>query len=515
LSKKYTNMFEIIKDVEAYSYLRHGRILNLSHIQPIAQNRWTWFVSNWNSLFDRFKRNANGNSEILDSLSSMNREVQSYNLGNINNPLEVLSRTIEFDPFISQITLSELNLTPDELSLRDSEKLRLISLDIENFQQMVDFIKQRASIFSQEVGLGDATTSAIYGAKVQTPKRSANVSDITTIKNFNLTKKYITGILYDLKTRQKVAPNLIKIANNNIEPGSQVVLSDVFKSYVAVPFQISIQHMAKLHLGDVNLWFELATINNLQPPYVDEAGTKLPLLAPAAVNNLIISSSLKEYLYVGIKIAIGSFKVKEESRIIEKIIVNENNTMVIFVSGKQDLNKFKSSERAFVRVFQPNTIRTNDFILIPSTNDGTSTRPAPTPSNDSLRRLEKAYINFGIDVYRDIKTGDFVLDSSGNFKKAAGTDAIRQAVLYILKTSVGELPFHPDFGVSNNIGERFYGTKDEALEFSETLRSSIMNDDRFESVIINKLSTTGTGIALSLLVNIRGLREPITLSFIS
>lgn len=515
MAKKYTNMFEITKDVEMYTLLRDGSQLNLSHLQPIAQNRWTWFVDNWKTLYTRFKSNANGDDEVTAALESMNREVQNYQLGNTANPLENLSKAIQFDPFISQISLQELSLSPDEAILRDTESQRVLGLDIESFEQMVDFIKKRTSIFSQTIGLGDATTAALYGISVEATKRSATISDLDIIAEFNNTKKYITGIIYDLKTRQKVSPNLLKTANDNIDPLSDVVIDTSYRSYVPVPFEISLQHMAKKYLNDASKWYELATVNNLQPPFVDESGTKLSLLAPAAVNNLIIPSSQKEHLYVGIKVSIGSYRIREETRIIEKIIVNDNGTMVLFLSGAQDLNKLKSAEGAFVRVYNPNTTRRNEFVLIPSSNEGFTITPSPTPSSDELRRLERAFINFGIDIARDLTTDDFLIDANGNFKFSSGYAAVKQAVMYTLRTTEGELPFHPSFGVTANIGDRFYGTTDEALLFGELLRSSLLSDTRFTNVVINRVSTTGSGIALSLLVSIQGLNDPIPLSFIS
>jgi hypothetical protein len=516
MAKKYTNMFEITKDVEMYTILRNGGALNLSHIQPIAQNRWTWFVDNWKTLYSRFVTNANGDDEVMLALSSMNREVQNYKLGNTTNPLESISKAIQFDPFISQISLQELKLTPEESILRDTESQRVLNLDIESFTQMIDYIKKTVSIFSQTIGLGDATTAELYGISLESKKkRTATITDLEQIQDLEKVRKYITGIVYDLKTRQKVTPNLLKIANQNIDPTSNVVINENYLSYIPVPFEISLQHMAKKYLNDANRWFELATVNNLQPPFVDESGTKLNLLAPAAVNNLIIPSDLKDRLFVGIKVSVGSYKIREETRIIEKIILNENNTMVLFLSGNQDLNKFKSSEGAFVRVYNPNTVRTNSFVLIPSPTAGFTTRPAPTPSNDDLRRLERAFINFGIDIARDMTTNDFIIDSSGNFKKAAGYPAVKQAVLYALKTTKGELPFHPEFGVTANIGNMFFGTNDEALIFGELLRETLLSDPRFNNVVISRVSTTPTGISLSLLVTIQGMNQPIPLSFIS
>jgi hypothetical protein len=346
-------------------------------------------------------------------------------------------------------------------------------------------------------------------------QRQATIEDLEDIEDLNKLYNFAEGLLFRAQQTQKRPPNVLALSNQLIDSLSPVVFDDTFVSYIPQPFEISIEHMAQKHLGDRQRWFELATINNLQPPYVDEVGVKFPLLAPAAVNSLIISSDNHQNAPVGTKVSVGSYRFKEDVRIIERVSLNENGTMIVFLSGSQNLNRFKPSEGAFVRVYAPHTARAGSYILVPSKTPSNISTSVPTPSSDELRRLDAALLQFGVDIARDDKTGDIAVDSNGNFKFAAGLVNVRQSVLNALKTVQGELPFHPRFGVNFNIGGKFFGTTDEALLFGELLRDTLLADTRLKNVQIQEVSTTGTGIALTLLVTIAGASQPLPLSFIS
>lgn len=516
MAKNYTSIFEVSVDYGMYQAVRQGSALTLGFLVPLARNRWTWIVSNWTKLYEFFKGSTGGNQTLLNNLSDLNRAVQSYNLGNISNYLENTKNFEKSFTFLQLIAVSTLKLTPDEIALRDKEIDRVTRFEVEDFLAMRDFVRKEIAIRSSSIGLGDEDADRLVGDIKPTKKiRNATVKDIGKLAQLETLKNTIAATIYDVQRVTKRPPNLIASANANIDASSPVEFDNTFLSYFTKPFEISLEHMAQKYLGSRDKYFELVSVNNLKPPYVDEAGEKFELLAPAAVNNLVIASTRRNDVPVGTKIRIGSFSQREEARIVERVIFNENNTMILFLSGKQDLNRFSPKEKAYVRIFTPATTRTGEFIFIPVPFNSATPSAKKTPSSDILRRLSRALRNVGVDIYRDQRTGDFVFDPNGNFKVAAGYDNVRQTVLHALKRRIGELPFHPDYGVNTDIGGIFFGTKDEAVLFGELLRSTILKDARFEQVLIQQLSTTGRSISLKLLVKIAGTDQFVPLAFVS
>lgn len=515
MSKNYIDFFDLYRDLDAYNSIRSNEQLTLAHIPAVAQNKWTWIVANWRGLKELFKEQADGEDQELQSLESFDADVMSYKLGNTkNNPLENKEKLKEYNKFLDQIVLSSLNLSPEESQAIGREIERIQSLDIEDFESMKKFMDRYISTKAMEVGLGDPMAAKLYGVQVIPKNRSATTQDVIELSYLQELVTIIENIMLDLKQRIKRPPNLLSAANNNMTADSGITISDSYLSFVTTPYEISLEHMAKLYLGSESLWYELVTVNNLKPPFIDEIGTKLNIVAPPAVNNLTISTSKKDEIFVGSKIGIGSYRYKEETRVVEKIVINENNTMLLFVSGNQDINRFLPSEGGFVRIYKPSTIRSGQFIKIPTNNPGVMSSSVPTPTSDVIRRLGAVLVNFGVDVLRDEKTNDFVLDANGNFKMAYGYTNVRQTALYALKTDTGELPFHPSYGVNQNMGEKFFGTADEAVVFSEAIRSSLLTDPRFSNVEISNLAATGNSINLSLNVYITGSNQPISLNFI-
>ena len=171
--------------------------------------------------------------------------------------------------------------------------------------------------------MGDPDADTLMGIGPGTTQRAATIDDLTQLQQLIDLQHIIEGIVFNLGQTENKPPNLLAIANQNIDPASPVSIQNIYTSYTPIPFEISVESMAKKYLGTVDRWYELATINNLQPPYVDEVGIKYDLLAPGAANNVIVSTDSIDNIAVGLKVRIGSHSQREESRVVEKIIKNQ------------------------------------------------------------------------------------------------------------------------------------------------------------------------------------------------
>ena len=511
----YTNLLDIQDDTWLYFAFRKGTTPNIGVIPALAKSRWSWIVQNWTVLKQQFTLSVGGDQKFLNIINDLSNDVLSYQLGNISaNPFNNKQLFQEYAPLLRLINTSSLSLTIEEQIIINQESDRISRLGIQDFQNMIDFIEKAGSSLEAEIGLGDPDVADLLQTGTTEKRRDAEISDLSDLDDLYSIQRIIEGIIFDLQQATTRTPNLLTIANQNIDPSSQVAINSFYVSGNAVPFEISLESMAKKYLGTPDRWFELITVNNLKPPFIDESGLKTLLLAPAAVNNLIISTNIQEDVYVGSKIGVGSSRNLEETRVVERIVINNDNTMVLFLSGKQDLNKFRTQDNAFVRIYKPHTTRNGEFIIIPSTSPGFSVTSAPTPTNEDLRSLPKPILNFGIDVLKDTTTGDWVIGANGNFGLAVGTTAIRQAVLNALKTSRTDLNWHVNYGVNTSIGDKYYGTTDEAVILAGLISDSLLTDPRFADVKISRIQTTHTSIAIQLLVKLAGYSNPIPLSFI-
>jgi hypothetical protein len=157
------------------------------------------------------------------------------------------------------------------------------------------------------------------------------------------------------------------------------------------------------------------------------------------------------------------------------------------------------------------------MILVPIDAQSSLITTGKKPSLDVLKRLDKALLDFGVDIRRDETSGELQIGKNGDFDIVYGLTAVRQAVYSLFGTNIKELPFHPNYGIpfANQIGNRFYGNIQIAAAFSEILRDVILADGRYSEVSIESLIVNETSIAVSLIIAIDGSNIIIPLSFIS
>jgi hypothetical protein len=513
MAKNYTNLLELTTDFSLYMALRLGQPLTLDMYPSLSKNRFKWFVDNWVKLYKRFNDNVGGDQVVRAALTELDRTILAYKLGSNQNPFEDNAKFVSFLPFMRQITLTELSLVKGEKELVDRENSRILKFSIPDFRSMILYLRTGAAQASSLIGKGDVDGGKLFGVEPQKAKRQSTFQDFEQMERVIALQQIIEGVIFDLMQKEDRPPNLLEISNKNIAPGSSVSVNTAYRSVTSVPFSISLEHMAQKHLGDRTKWYELVTVNNLQPPFVDEFGEKFNLVSPGSSGSVTIPDIRSMDIPVAQSVAVGSLKFKEERRVIEKKITNGDGTITLFLSGTQNLSSLLPKDQAYVRVFKPHTVNSGSFIMIPS-DVRSPVAGVVSPKKDSLRRLDKALVSFGIDIKRDLATNDILIDQSGNFQLSVGMDNIRQAIHYAVRTTRGELPFHQNsYGIILNIGDVYYGSQDEAVLFSNILIDSLKSDNRYKDIKVTDIKFGGTSMSVTMEVLIEGSDSPIPLSF--
>ena len=515
----YTYLDQVISDYLGYVKVSKNIQFNLSDVPTIAIDRWDWFVKNWElNLYPNIKKILPKSHFFTNLLKDMNNEVVTQKLfpTSSTNPFLNLNKFIKYKPLLSNISLSDINLSPSETIVLKEEQKRLRDLSVTEFKDMTFFLRNSASTAAQIVGLGDDDGAAVQNFSISEAQRGYSSQELEQIGDIFDLADEIDGIIYDLQQKTAQDPNLLAVANKNTDVDSRVVFNQAYTSAIAVPFVDSLEYMAEQFLGSKDSWFELASLNNLQPPYVDKTGTKEFLLGPGTLSSIKMSSSKANMLKVGSKLRIGSYTVREEIRSVLKIIKFDDGTMILSLSGNPDLSKLKTTEKPYVKIYKPQTANEDTMILVP-VDAQSSLVKGKQPSLDVLKRLDKALLDFGVDIRRDERSGELQVGKNGDFDIVYGMSAVKQAVYSLLKTNINELPFHPDYGVpfANAIGDRFYGSIELAAAFSDILREVIISDGRYSEVSIENLTVNETSISINLIVAVDGSNVIIPLSFIS
>lgn len=515
----YTYLDQVLSDYLGYMKVSKNSAFTMADVPTIAIDRWDWLVKNWELRFyPTFKKTLPKSDFFIDLLKNLNNEVvtQKLFITTSTNPFLNSAKFIKYKPILSYISIADIGLTPAETIILKEEQKRLKNLSVTDFKDMTFFLRSNAASAAQTVGLGDNDGVLVQGFSLTESQRRYSIQELEQINDIFDLADEIDGIIYYLQQKTDRQPNLLAVANRNTDPDTQIVFNQAYTAAIAVPFVNSLEAMADRYLGTKDKWFEIAAINNLQPPFVDKTGAKEYLLGPGTLASVKISSNQANSLKVGTKVKIGSYTVREEVRSILKIVKFDDGTMILSLSGAQDLAKLKLSEKAYVKVYKPQTANEDSLLLIPVAAQSSLVQ-SKQPSLDVLKRLDKALLDFGVDIRRDERTGELQVGKNGDFDIVYGMPAVRQAVYSILSTNINELPFHPNYGIpfANVIGERFYGNIELATAFSEILQSVILADGRYSNVIVQNLTVNETSIAINLIVTVDGSNVIIPLSFIS
>jgi len=515
----YTYLEQVLTDYLGYLKSTQGAQFTLADVQSIASDRWDWFVANWEiKFYPKFKSVLPKSDFFVSLLKDLNNEVVAQKLFPTTsvNPFINLNKFIKYKPILSYVELSDIILTQTELLVLKEEQKRLTSLSIADFKDMCVFLRSTASFAAQSLNLGDRDGVLVQGFTLTDAQRNYSTDELEQISDvFDLADE-IDGIIFSLQQKTQQNPNLLAVANRNMDSDTLVAFNQTYSAAIAYPFVESLEYMAEYFLGSKDRWFDIATINNLQPPFVDKTGEKEYLLGPGTLSSIKISTNKANYIKVGTKIKIGSYTVREESRSVVKITKFEDGTMILSLSGSSDLAKLKISEKAYAKIYKPQTANEDSLLLIP-VNATSSLIQGKQPSLDVLRRLDKSLLDFGVDIRRGEKTGEIQIGKNGDFDIVYGIPAVRQALHSLLSTNTGEMPFHPTYGIplGSAIGERFYGSTGFVAAFSEILRDIILSDARYSSVVVQDFTTTETTVSISLIVAINGSNVIIPLSFVS
>jgi hypothetical protein len=510
----YSSTDQVFTDLQLYLAIRKGAQLTLELFPRLCQVKWPWIVDGWDrNLHPLIASKITGDDDLVKTLFYLDKDVKLTQMGAVYNPFDDATRTVAYKDLMYYIPLTMVPMSPSDSVIVRKAISRVSALTVAHFESMAKYLRSDEALAAQRIDLGDSDGASALGVSVVPSYRSHNITDLYVLEAVLDAADIIDGIIFDLKQNTDTDPDLLRVANQNISASSNVLIRSDYRSSVAVPFEGSLEAMAERYLGDKSRWFELATVNKLQAPYIDLTGTVEYLVAPGAGNAVRIAATYIHYVHTGGKVAIGSARYAEQIRFIHRVIDNGDNTLTLELSGDNDLSKYTMGELSYVRIYKPHTIHDKSLILIPLTIASPYPRQRD-PVIHGMRELDAALLAFGSDVRRNEATGDIIISGNGDLDVVYGMPAVNQAVLYTLKTTAGELPWHKQFGITSNIGDKWAGNLNNGIIFARAVQNSIMQDSRYGSVILENIQVTPINIALNFTVQIAGSNVPIPLSFV-
>jgi len=355
---------------------------------------------------------------------------------------DLLLDTFQNFAFFDAISPSLIALPPAVLTAIQREVDRVSSLTRDDFEGFRDKAMDVLVNFGDFIGLN----SPAYDS--QAGREGANARS-TEPTDQELEVMYALADMVDVCNRLAVSNS---INRDNIDPIEFVaglarrsgIAFQVPQSKRPVPFPYgyTLERLALTYLGDANRWHEIATLNGLRAPYVDEVGFDLPLLTDGKDGSVVVSDTSN--LYVGQPVSVWSNAVAPTQRKITNIVKVNSSYCIVTLSGEQDLDSYTVANKAQLHAFLPDTVNSQQTIYIPAEGEATGNTFA---SKDiaGVDMLDPLFAVGGADLLLD-ESGDIVITETGSRWAVGLTNIVQHATLAV-NTPKGTLLQHPDYGL--------------------------------------------------------------------
>jgi hypothetical protein len=307
---------------------------------------------------------------------------------------------------------------------------------------------------------------------------------------------------YDILTATTEVDDRVKQTNMEYIAGLAVDAGIIFngipnsKILVPVPFGLTIEAIAARFLKDPQRWLEIATLNNLRDPYIDENGFKVPLLSNATGRQITISSV--DNMYIGQRVVLASTTQSQTARVVLGIDRLSDTSFLLTLDGVANLDNFIIADAAYLQAYLPGTVNSQQKIFIPSdieiSNDPNIIAPASTLS-DPLVGLSK------VD-WLLTESGDIARNAYGDFRFAAGITNLIQALKIKIATRKGSVLLHPSFGLGIRAG--IMNSEFNIQDIYDDINTLIEQDPRFQGLSGLQISLDGPTLTISMGVVLAG-----------
>lgn len=399
--------------------------------------------------------------------------------------------------FFDGVSVDQLQLSPEQSAAIEDEidRARLTTIDDlrEIKQDLINLSNQIANNF----GAGSEEYSRIYGL----PDPTERALSLTVEENEILVAIFESIQSIDLLTASK------QFDTDNQQSSLEFV-SDLAnesgidfetlpsKISVPVPINTSIEEIAARYLGDSNRWLEIATINNLRSPYIDEEGLEYSLLSNASGRQLNVNDT-ESRLYIGQPVILKSDTIPAFSRNITNLEKIGENNFLVTLDGLDDLDILTTLDNATIQSFLPGTVNSQSKIFIPvatpASVDDDQVFDIPGISDNRLAKISK--VDFLLTDNFDI-----AINSVGDFRLAAGLANLTQALKMKIRTQKGTLLRHLDYGLGIQHGVSVADIENGLL--LQQLNTLVTEDPRFQTVSSATFRLSGSSLLIDMTVEL-------------
>lgn len=471
-------------------------------LDPI-RNQWRNIRTQWAGL-----QSAAG--QVIDAAMTA-----SQNAG-LGNPAAAVSVTdqIDFQAPATAAALQDMlaSFSPNQLQLPQAlaaairaQGQRVQALTATDFAVMRDQVLAFIDDYTELIGAGDPEYARLYGRPIRKPVKVADANDFQMLFALQDAAQVLDGLSASAPLTNTSLPTSIDYIAGLAEQSGVVFKRPVSKFAIPFPHGGTLEQLAQQYLGDSDRWMEIAALNGLQQPYVDEEGLEQPLLVNADAATVVVADS--EQLFLGQTVYLAAAGVIRQTRHILSIKNVASGYVVLTLDGLASLNAFTVAAGSQLQYFTPNTVNSQKVLYIPSDQVGLT----PFDSRDipGVDQFDPLINLVGIAVAVDSKN-DLIFSPSGRSQSAVGLQNIIQKIRIMLATPLGSILHYPALGFKLQVGANL--SEVNANQVLDQARKMFTSDPVFSGLNSGLVELRGNAMILSLNVGIASLNTFVSVS---
>jgi len=436
-----------------------------------------------------------GNSVGIQQNSQNDASAKAFIKNSSSSINELFSAPDNYVDFFDALGTDVFTTSDETARLIEEEIERVRNLDVSYFKLQRDQIEASAAIAAARLGVGDDRFNTSRGITIEnTPSTGMTTGKLELLQALNDVISGLNTLIVNKRDLDRAVESYVGFYTDLAAQNGISMQTPAGKFAVTVPPGATLQQIANQYLGDSARWVEIAALNQLRAPYIDEEGFEKPV--KGATSGSVITLSDAEDLYVGQPVMIKNSIDQPVSARIRRIEVIDNITVLVSLTAS--VTGYSEEKGTVLHAYLPGTVNTTSVLYVPTdrvsqllTGDF---RIAPSIEDQRVMNIIS-----GTDLLLT-SSGDFAVTSGGDVRVATGMTNLVQAAMLKMRTPKGSLVAYPDYGLGINGGDN---TADVDVGLvNQSLQEAFLGDDRFTGVLASRIQKSGPTLSITALVGL-------------